>query len=78
MKNITYDVWIPYKEYEKNECDIKLKNGNIIYHVYPNAGKFAECCGKKRKEYDESEVSEIIYRKYYQLDICEKECDKTK
>lgn len=78
MKNITYDIWIPYMEYEKNECDIELKDGTIIKHVYPNAGKFMECCGKKRKEYHESEVAKIMYIPYYLLDICEKECDINK
>ncbi len=75
MKNLTYDVWLPYTEYEKNECDIKLKSGKIIKHVYPNAGKFTACCGKTRSCWHESDVAEIMYRQYYQLDLCQRPCN---
>jgi hypothetical protein len=75
MKNLPWDEWIPYTEYEKNECDIKLKNGKIIKHVYPNAGKFTTCCGKKRQSINECEVVEIMYRQYYALDLCKHTCN---
>lgn len=78
-RNLTYDQWIPYKIYEKHECDIKLKDGTIIKHVYPNAGIFAPVCGKtfqRIKPIPESDVSEIMYRKYYQNNLCSGDCNK--
>lgn len=71
---IIYDVWIPYIDYEKRECDIKLKDGTIIKHVYPNAGIFNECCGKHRT-FKEEDVSEIIYRKYFKEKLCGHPCN---
>jgi len=75
-RNLIYDEWIPYTRYEKNECDIKCKDGNIIKHVYPNAGKFNGVCGKNRVIVKEENVSEIMYRKYYQNDLCTGDCNK--
>jgi len=77
-RDLTYDTWLPYKHYEKNECDIKCKDGNIIKHVYPNAGVFAGCCGKNRFRVKEENVIEIMYRKYYQNDLCNGDCNKNK
>ncbi|MES2287654.1 MAG: hypothetical protein V4547_18305 [Bacteroidota bacterium] len=74
--NIKWDQWVKYDEYEKQECDIKLRSGEIVKHVYPNAGYFEQVCGKTRRRISEEHVSEIMYRKYYQDDICEKECGK--
>ena len=77
-RDLIYDQWIPYKFYEKNECDIKLKDGTIIKHVYPNAGKFGAVCGKpfqRMMPIPESEVAEIMYRKYYQKDLCNGNCN---
>ena len=31
--DIIYDEWIPYTDYEKAECDVKLKDGTIVYHA---------------------------------------------
>lgn len=73
--NIIYNQWIPYTEYEKKECDIKLKNGKIVKHVYPNAGWFEGCCGNNRKRVDENIVAEIMYLKYYQEDLCKGDCN---
>ena len=75
-RNLTYDQWLPFTQYEKNECDIKLKDGTIIKHLYPNAGLFNGCCGKKRCYIHESEVAEIMYRKYYANDLCKGDCNK--
>lgn len=78
-RNLTYDQWLPYKIYEKHECDIKLKDGTIIKHVYPNAGKFTAVCGKtfyRLPAIPESDVAEIMYRKYYQNDLCDGNCNK--
>ena len=77
-RNLIYDQWLPYTQYEKHECDIKLKDGKIIYHVYPNAGKFATVCGKtltKRIVIEEKDVAEIMYRKYYSDDLCNGNCN---
>jgi len=74
-EGIIYDEWIPYDievGYEKNECDIKLKSGKIIKHLYPNAGRFHECCTDEGYEYQEKDVAEVMYRQYYMEDICSK------
>lgn len=80
MKNIVYDTWMPYTEYEKAECDIKLKNGKILYHMYPNAGFFNSCCGpySERRNINEVFVAEIMYRHYYRDDLCKKSCNQPK
>ena len=78
-RNFIYDQWLPYKSYEKHECDIKYKDGTIIKHVYPNAGFFTACCGrlwKKRKMVNEKNVAEIMYRKYYQSNLCKGDCNE--
>jgi hypothetical protein len=75
-RNLTYEEWIPFTQYEKNECDIKLKDGTIVKHVYPNAGYFNGCCGKQRCYIHENEVTEIMYRKYYINDLCNGDCNK--
>lgn len=75
-RNLIYNQWIPYTRYEKHECDIKCKDGNIIYHVYPNAGVFVGCCGNKRFRVKEENVVEIMYRKYYSYDLCNWDIDK--
>jgi hypothetical protein len=80
-RDITYDQWLPYKRYEKHECDIKLKDGTIIYHVYPNAGNFQSVCGitfERMKPIPESEVAEIMYRRYYQNNLCKGDCNGKK
>lgn len=77
-RNLIYDQWLPYKTYEKHECDIKLKDGTIVYHVYPNAGKFATVCGKTFQKpivVEEKDVAEIMYRKYYSDDLCNGNCN---
>ena len=70
-KDLIYDEWLPYVEYEKAECDIKLKDGTIIYHCWPNAGKFNDLHSIAGKEYEEELVAEIMYRNYYSEDSCE-------
>ena len=67
---IVYDEWLKYTEYEKAECDIKLHDDTIIYHCYPNAGKFNPMCANSIKEIPEDQVKEIMYRKYYAEDLC--------
>jgi hypothetical protein len=84
-RNLTYDQWLPYKRYEKHECDIKLKDGTIIKHVYPNAGKFSVVCdhappwvslSPKFVAIDEKDVAEIMYVRYYQNDLCKGNCNE--
>lgn len=67
---IVYDQWLKYTEYEKAECDIKLHDETIIYHCYPNAGKFNPMCANSIEEIPEDQVKEIMYRKYYKDDLC--------
>jgi hypothetical protein len=67
---IVYDEWLKYTEYEKAECDIKLHDGTIIYHCYPNAGKFNPMCADSIQEIPEDQVKEIMYRKYYLEGLC--------
>ena len=79
-RDLIYNQWIPYTQYEKHECDIKLKDGTIVKHVYPNAGKFQGVCGKtfqKRPVIDEKDVAEIMYIRYYQNDLCNGNCNPT-
>ena len=73
-ENIQWDQWVKYDEYEKQECDIKLKDGRIIKHVYPNAGYFQRVCGNDKKKISEELVKEIKYIKYYQDDLCKGHC----
>ncbi len=69
-ENLVFNEWLPYTgDYEKQECDVKLKDGTILKHIWPNAGKFIEMCGKRRTALS-SEVAEIMYIKYYQDDLC--------
>jgi hypothetical protein len=75
-RNLTYEEWLPFTQYEKNECDIKLKSGTIVKHVYPNAGYFTECCGPERFRVSQDDVAEIMYRKYYINDLCNGDCNK--
>jgi hypothetical protein len=72
---IVYDTWLKYDEYEKAECDIKLHDGTILKHCWPNAGKFNSLCGYKGFSVDESEVSEIMYVKYYSKGLCDGNCN---
>lgn len=67
---IVYDQWLKYTEYEKAECDIKLHDDTIIYHCYPNAGKFNPMCADSIDSIPEDQVKEIMYRKYYAEDLC--------
>ena len=62
--HIIYDQWLPYDEdgYEKAECDIKLHDGTIIKHLWPNAGKFGELCTDRNNDYPEEDVAEIILK----------------
>lgn len=73
-ENIIYDEWIPYIDYEKVECDVKLKDGTIVYHCWPNAGKFNPLCSNM-DEVMEEDVVEIMYRKYYVQDLCKANCN---
>lgn len=77
MKDLIYNEWLPYTEYEKAECDIKLKDGTIIYHLWPNAGNFNRLCGDRtaNESYPESDVVEIRYIHYYQNDLCNGKCN---
>jgi hypothetical protein len=59
MSNYNFD-WQPYTEYEKQEYDIKLKDGRVVFNCYPNAGKFHSHCHKYNGQvFEESEVAEI-------------------
>ena len=69
---LVYDEWLPFTEYEKQECDIKLKDGTIVKHCYPNAGSFSPMCADSIDPVPQERVAEIMYRKYYQEGICEK------
>ena len=74
MKDLIYDEWLPYDTYEKNECDIKLHDGTILKHYYPNAGDFHACCDLQGTQFEvvkEQDVAEIMYREYYLQSICE-------
>ena len=74
-KDIIYNEWIPYIDYEKADCDIKLKDGSIVYHCWPNAGKFNPLCSD-RDYIPEEDVVEIMYRHYYYLDgTCKGNCN---
>ena len=73
-KDIIYNEWIPYIDYEKSECDIKLKDGTIVYHCWPNAGKFNPLCSNMNVILEE-EVVEIMYRSYYLDDACKGNCN---
>ena len=80
-RNLIYDQWIPYTRYEKHECDIKLKDGTVIYHTYPNAGHFMSVCGEnfnRMKPISEVDVAEIMYKRYYVNDLCSGDCNKPK
>lgn len=73
-KDIIYNEWIPYTDYEKSECDVKLKDGTVVYHCWPNAGKFNPLCSDM--DYvPEEEVVEIMYRHYYLDDCCNRNCN---
>lgn len=74
MIDAPYDEWIPYVDYEKAECDVKLKDGSIVYHCWPNAGKFNPLCSD-RDEVPEEDVEYIMYRKYYRDGLCESNCN---
>jgi hypothetical protein len=77
-RNLIYDQWIPFKKYEKHECDIKLKDGTIIKHVNPNAGMFYGVCGRTfepRHVVNTEDVAEIMYRKYYGTGLCNGDCN---
>lgn len=73
-ENIIYNEWLPYTDYEKEECDVKLKDGTIVYHCWPNAGKFNPLCSGM-EEVMEEDVVEIMYRKYYKDDLCKSNCN---
>jgi hypothetical protein len=76
MRNdIIYDEWIPYIDYEKAECDVKLKDGTIVYHCWPNAGKFNPLCSSTIDFVEEEAVVEIRYRRYYPDDLCKSNCN---
>jgi hypothetical protein len=67
--------WIPYVDYEKKECDVKLKDGTIVYHCWPNAGKFNPLCSSKIDFVSEEDVVEIRYRRYYPDSLCKSNCN---
>jgi hypothetical protein len=73
-KDIIYDIWLTYTEYEKADCDIKLKDGTIIYHCWPNAGKFNPLCSDL-DPIPEEDVIEIMYKRYYSYDTCKWNCN---
>jgi hypothetical protein len=73
--DIIYDEWIPYTDYEKSECDVKLKDGTIVYHCWPNAGKFNPLCSSTIDFVDEEDVVEIRYRRYYPDNLCKSNCN---
>jgi hypothetical protein len=73
-EDLIYDEWIPYTDYEKGECDVKLKDGTIVYHCWPNAGKFNPLCSDM-DEVLEEDIVEIMYRKYYVQDLCKGCCN---
>lgn len=75
MTEVIYDTWLPYTEYEKHECDIKLKDGTILRHAWPNAGKFNGICDKQF-EVHESEVAEIMYPSIHKKG-CDFRCNGT-
>lgn len=72
--DIIHDTWIPYVEYEKEECDVKLKDGTVVNHCWPNAGKFNPLCSDIEAVLEE-DVAEIRYRKYYVNDLCKGCCN---
>ncbi len=73
--DIVYDEWIPYVDYEKAECDVKLKDGTIVYHCWPNAGKFNPLCSSTIDFIEEKVVVEIRYRRYYPDNLCKSNCN---
>jgi hypothetical protein len=73
--DIIYDEWIPYIDYEKAECDVKLKDGTIVYHCWPNAGKFNPLCSSTIDFVPEELVVEIRYRRYYPDNLCKSNCN---
>jgi hypothetical protein len=73
--DIVYNEWIPYIDYEKAECDVKLKDGTIIYHCWPNAGKFNPLYSSTIDFVAEEDVVEIRYRRYYPDDLCKSNCN---
>ena len=72
-----FEQWIRYdRDYEKEECDIKLHDGEILKHCYPNAGVFTLCCSDRSRSIPEEDVAEIMYRKYYLQDLCTGDCNE--
>jgi len=74
---LSYNEWLPFTEYQKEECDIKLKDGTIILHCWPNAGFFTVLCANGIR-YWEGDVAEIRYRSYYMEDLCSGDCNSLK
>lgn len=74
---LPFDIWLPYTEYEKQECDIKLKDGTIVKHCYPNAGEFSPMCADSIQSVPEEQVAEIMYRQYYVKALCTGDCNET-
>src|SRR5688572_9810289 len=70
---LVYDEWLPYTEYEKGECDIKLHDDTVILHCYPNAGLFNPLCANM-DAIPEEKVKEIMYRRYYKHGLCKGDC----
>lgn len=75
-RDITYDIWLPYDDYEKAECDVKLRDGSVVLHCWPNAGKFNTLCAPDPLSIPEEEVVEIRYRHYYAEDLCQGSCNQ--
>lgn len=73
-ETIQWNQWAKYDEYEKEECDIKLKTGQTVYHVYPNNGYFQRVCGGDKKKISEELVTQIRYKKYYEDKLCRGTC----
>lgn len=74
--DLIYDEWLPYTEYEKAECDVKLSDGSVVLHCWPKAGKFTSLCGTHNCSIPEEEVVAIRYRHYYAEDLCEGHCNQ--
>ncbi|GJN60454.1 hypothetical protein [Elizabethkingia anophelis] len=67
--------WQPYLGYDKQEYDIKLKDGRIFENCYPNGGYFNPLDHEKIHE---SEVAEIRYSVNEKMYINHNEVDNRK
>ncbi len=54
---LTKTEWTPFDgDYEKRIQDIKLKNGDIVYECYPNAGEWNILRKKGNEKYYGKEI----------------------